>query len=32
MKFVVKNFNLKKSTLTEEKPIYEDIEVYNLKI
>jgi len=32
MKFFVKNFNLKKSILTEEKPIYEDIEIYNLKI
>ena len=32
IKFVVKNFNLKKSVLTEEKPIYENIEVYNLKI
>jgi len=32
IKFVVKNFNLEESVLTEEKPIYEDIEVYNLKI
>ena len=32
IKFAVKNFNLKKSVLTEEKPIYENIEVYNLKI
>ncbi len=32
MKFVVKNFNLKKSILTEEKPFYEDIEAYNLEI
>lgn len=32
MKFEVKNFNLKKSILTEKMPIYEDIEVYNLEI
>jgi 2'-5' RNA ligase len=32
MKFEVKNFNLKKSTLTEKEPVYEDIEVYNLEI
>jgi 2'-5' RNA ligase len=32
LKFVVKNFNLKKSILTEKRPIYEDIEVYKLKI
>jgi 2'-5' RNA ligase len=32
MKFVVKNFNLKKSKLGRPRPIYEDIEVYNLKI
>jgi len=32
MKFIVKNFYLKKSTLTEEKPIYENIEEYRLKI
>ena len=32
MKFVVKNFNLKKSKLGRPKPIYEDIGVYNLEI
>lgn len=32
MNFVVKNFNLKKSKLTKNGPIYEDIEVYNLEI
>jgi 2'-5' RNA ligase len=32
MKFFVTNFNLKKSTLTEEKPVYENIETYKLKI
>jgi RNA 2',3'-cyclic 3'-phosphodiesterase len=32
MKFIVKNFNLKKSTLTEKGPVYEDIEIYNLGI
>jgi len=30
MKFKVEKFNLKKSILTEEKPIYEDIEIYSL--
>ncbi len=32
MKFPVKNFNLKKSKLSRNGPVYEDIEVYNLKI
>jgi len=32
MKFEIKNLNLKKSTLTEKGPIYEDIELYDLKI
>jgi len=32
MKFIVKNFNLKKSILSRKGPIYEDIEVYNLEI
>jgi RNA 2',3'-cyclic 3'-phosphodiesterase len=32
LKFKAEKFNLKKSTLTEKGPIYEDIEVYNLKI
>lgn len=32
MKFIVKNFNLKKSKLGRPKPIYEDVEVYELKI
>ena len=32
MKFVIKNFNLKKSKLGRNGPTYEDIEVYNLKI
>jgi 2'-5' RNA ligase len=32
MKFDVKNFNLKKSKLGRNGPVYEDIEVYNLKI
>jgi len=31
-KFTVECFKLKKSTLTEQKPIYEDIKVYDLKI
>jgi len=30
MKFAVENFKLKKSILTEEKPIYENLEIYNL--
>jgi len=30
MKFIVENFKLKKSILTEEKPIYENLEIYNL--
>ncbi len=32
MKFIVNNFNLKKSILTEKGPIYENLETYNLKI
>lgn len=32
MKFIVENFNLKKSKLGKPGPIYEDIEVYNLEI
>jgi RNA 2',3'-cyclic 3'-phosphodiesterase len=32
LKFRAEKFNLKKSTLTEKGPVYEDIEVYNLKI
>ncbi|GIU68507.1 MAG: RNA 2',3'-cyclic phosphodiesterase [Candidatus Pacearchaeota archaeon] len=31
IKFIVENFKLKKSTPTEEKPIYETIESYSLK-
>ena len=31
MKFIVSNFKLKKSTLTPQAPIYEDIEIYALK-
>lgn len=30
IKFIVENFKLKKSTLTKTKPIYEDLEAYNL--
>lgn len=30
IKFLVNNFKLKSSTLTEKGPIYEDIEIYNL--
>ncbi len=32
IKFYVDSFSLKKSTLTEEKPIYEDVERFKLKI
>jgi RNA 2',3'-cyclic 3'-phosphodiesterase len=32
MKFEVKNFKLKKSKLTRNGPVYEDIEVFNLEI
>lgn len=32
MNFLVKNFSLKKSKVTRNGPIYEDIEVYNLEI
>lgn len=32
MKFEILNFKLKKSKLTRNGPIYEDVEVYNLKI
>ena len=32
MKFIVENFNLKKSKLGRPGPIYEDIEIYNLEI
>jgi len=32
VKFTVKNFNLKKSKLGRNGPIYGDIEVYNLEI
>ena len=32
MKFLVENFFLKKSVLTEEKPLYETIEKFNLEI
>lgn len=32
IEFNVKKFNLKKSKLTRNGPIYEDIEIYNLKI
>lgn len=31
MKFIIDNFKLKKSTLTSEAPIYEDIEIYDLE-